>query len=65
MTGRLNKNMKKLYVIIEHDFKDEGYSDCVVDGLAFENAKTAMEYRNIKPSNSSMSVEELILYPEE
>lgn len=57
--------MKKLYVIIEYDLRNEGYLNYAVDGIVFEDKKTAEEYMKIKPDYYRMSVEELILYPKE
>ena len=57
--------MKKLYVIIEYDLRDGGYSNYAVDGIVFEDEKTAEEYMNIKPNYYRMGVEELTLYPKE
>lgn len=54
--------MKKLYVIVEYDLRNEGYLSHAVDGIVFEDKKTAEEYMNIKPFNYNMSVEELTLY---
>lgn len=57
--------MKKLYVIVEYDLRDGGYSNYAVDGIVFEDEKTAEEYMNIKPNYYRMGVEELTLYPKE
>lgn len=57
--------MKKLYVIVEYDIRNNGYLQCAVDGLIFEDEKTAEEYMNIKPNYYRMNVEELTLYPKE
>lgn len=57
--------MKKLYVIVEYDIRNNSYLQCAVDGLIFEDEKTAEEYMNIKPNHFRMSVEELTLYPKE
>ena len=56
--------MKKLYVIVEYDIRDNNYLSYAVDGIVFENKKTAEEYMNIKPNCFRMSVEELMLYEE-
>ena len=50
--------MKKLYVIVEYDIRDDNYLNYAVDGIVFENKKTAEEYMNIKPNCFRMSVEE-------
>lgn len=57
--------MKKLYVIVEYDIRDDNYLSYAVDGIVFENKKTAEEYMNIKPNCFRMSVEELTLYEED
>ena len=57
--------MKKLYVIVEYDIRDDNYLSHAVDGIVFEDKKTAEEYMNIKPNCFRMSVEELTLYPKE
>ena len=57
--------MKKLYVIVEYDLRDDNYLSYAVDGIVFEDRKTAEEYMNIKPDYYRMSVEELTLYPKE
>ena len=57
--------MKKLYVIVEYDIRDDNYLSYAVDGIVFENKKTAEEYMNIKPNYYRMNVEELTLYPKE
>ena len=57
--------MKKLYVIVEYDIRDDNYLSYAVDGIVFENKKIAEEYMNIKPNCFRMSVEELTLYPKE
>ena len=41
--------MKKLYVIVEYDLRDGGYLNYAVDGIVFEDEKTAEEYMNIMP----------------
>lgn len=56
--------MKKLYVIVEYDIRDDNYLSYAVDGIVFENKKTAEEYMNIKPDYYRMSVEELTIYPD-
>lgn len=56
--------MKKLYVIVEYDLRDEGYLSYAVDEIVFEDKKTAEEYMKIKPDYYRMSVEELTLYEE-
>ena len=33
--------MKKLYVIVEYDIRDDNYLNYAVDGIVFENKKTA------------------------
>ena len=53
-----------LYVIVEYDIRDNNYLSYAVDGIVFENKKTAEEYMNIKPNCFRMIVEELILYEE-
>lgn len=57
--------MKKLYVIVEYNIRDDNYLSYAVDGIVFENKKTAEEYMNIKPNHFRMRVEELTLYPKE
>ena len=57
--------MKKLYIIVEYNIRDNNYSNYAVDGLVFEDRKIAEEYMNIKPDYYRMSVEELTLYPKE
>lgn len=61
----MNNNLKKLYVIVEYNFKDGGYRQHVVDELVFESEELANQYMKVKPFNSNMSVEELTLYPED
>ena len=56
--------MKKLYVIVEYDLRDGGYLSYAVDGIVFEDEKTAEEYMKIKPNHFRMSVEELTIYPD-
>ena len=56
--------MKKLYVIVEYDIRDDNYLSYAIDGIVFENKKTAEEYMNIKPNCFRMSVEELTVYPD-
>ena len=56
--------MKKLYVIVEYDIRDDNYLSYAVDGIVFENKKTAEEYMNIKPNCFRMNVEELTIYPD-
>ena len=56
--------MKKLYVIVEYDLRDGGYLSYAVDGIVFEDEKTAEEYMKIKPDYYRMSVEELTIYPD-
>lgn len=57
--------MKKLYVIVEYDLRDGDYLSYAVDGIVFEDKKTAEEYMKIKPDYYRMSVKELTLYPKE
>ena len=54
--------MKKLYVIVEYDIRDDNYLSYAVDGIVFENKKTAEEHMNIKANCIRKSAEELILY---
>lgn len=54
--------MKKLYVIVEYDLRNEGYLSHAVDGIVFEDKKTAETYRSKIPFNYNMSIEELTLY---
>ena len=56
--------MKKLYIIVEYDIRYGNYLQTAVDGIVFENRKTAEEYMNIKPNHFRMSVEELTIYPD-
>lgn len=56
--------MKKLYVIVEYDIRDDNYLSYAVDGIVFENKKTAETYRSKIPFNYNMSIEELTLYEE-
>ena len=57
-------NMKKFYIIVEYDLRNNGYLQCAVDGIVFEDKKTAEEYMNSKPNYFRMSIEELTLYYE-
>ena len=57
--------MKKLYIIVEYDIRYGNYLQTAVDGIVFEDRKTAEEYMNIKPDYYRMNVEELALYPKE
>lgn len=57
--------MKKLYVIVDHDIHNGNYIEYAVDGIIFEDRKTAIDYMYIKPNYYRMSVEELTLYQED
>ena len=57
--------MKKLYIIVEYDVRYGNYLQTAVDGIVFEDRKTAEEYMNIKPDYYRMNVEGLTLYPKE
>lgn len=56
--------MKKLYIIVEYDIRYDNYLQTAVNGLVFEDKKTAEEYMNTRPNHFRMSVEELTLYEE-
>lgn len=60
----MNNNLKKLYVIVEYDIRNENYAEYAVDEIIFEDKKTAIDYMYTKPNYYKMSVEELTLYPE-
>ena len=50
--------MKKLYVIVEYDIRDDNYLSYAVDGIVFENKKTEQKLFKLQEASKLCQIQE-------